>query len=300
MTNDPILKNLVEKVFSKPSVEILNLNMNKNRNCTPEVTLIESLLEIFPKVFAVIEISIKKNWQKCFDEGLKEIMLQSPKSYVHSMLIMCYRENEGAVDIYVRFLNVFALVNYVTDIFIIGGANVCELSCQTLTVFYENVLRKEFEERGGWKCLRKYIQDKKYVRCFHDCEKYNFVPDDFPKKLKVKIRDSFSYQQPSISHIFKMEIDCLREINDLTSKVMSSIKISPLNDLNSPRLNEHSILKEVERPSFNEANILEVSGTMVSEESDIYEFCQSKVENLEERLRYLLGVFELLDEMQNT
>ncbi|GFS48965.1 uncharacterized protein TNIN_280931 [Trichonephila inaurata madagascariensis] len=214
---------------------------------------------------------------------------------------MCYEESEGAVDIYDRFLNAFALVNYVTDIFIIGGANFCELSRQTLTVFYENVLRKDFEERGGWKCLRKYIQDKKYVRYFYDCEKYNFVADDFPKKLKVKIRDSFSYQLPSIPHNFQMELHFLREVDDLTSKVMSSIKISPLNDLNSPKFKEEqSILKEVDEPSFNKADILEVSSTMVSQESDKYEFCQSKVDDLEERLRYLLGVFELLDEMEDT
>ncbi|GFQ78970.1 uncharacterized protein TNCT_472641 [Trichonephila clavata] len=298
MEHDPIFRNLVEKVLSKPGLEKMNLNMDKNKDRTPEVTLIESLLEIFPKVFAVIEISIKKNWDKCF-EGLKEVMLQSPKSYVETMLTLCYIENEGTIDVYDRFLNVFALVNYVTNMYFTAtGADFYELSSLSLTIHYENVLRQDFEERGGWKCLNKYIQDKKYVRCFHDCEKYNFVTDDFPKKLKVKIRDSFSL--PWIILNAEMESRFHRVVDCLTNEVMSSVK-SPLNDLNSPKLNEEqSISKEAERSSFSTANILEVSGTVVSEKSDLFAFCQYKVEDLEETLQYLLGVFELLDEMQDT
>ncbi|GFQ89813.1 hypothetical protein TNCT_22831 [Trichonephila clavata] len=87
-----------------------------------------------------------------------------------------------------------------------------------------------------------------------------------------------------------------RVVDSLTNKVMQSVK-SPLNDLNSPKLNEEqSISKEAEGSSFSTANILEVSGTVVSEKSDLFAFCQSKVEDLEETLQYLLGVFELLDE----
>ncbi|GFQ97420.1 uncharacterized protein TNCT_649151 [Trichonephila clavata] len=301
MEHDPIFRNLVEKVLSKPGVEKMNLNMDKNKDRTPEVTLIESLLEIFPKVFAVIEISIKKNWDKCFDEGFIEVMLQSPKSYVKAMLTLCCTENEGTIDVYDRFLNVFALVNYVTNMyFTAAGANFYELSSLTLTVYYENMLRQDFEKRGGWKCLNKYIQAKKYVRCFHDCEKYNFVTDDFPKKLKVKIRDSFSYQLPSINFNAEIEYRFYRVVDCLTNEVMSSVK-SPLNDLNSPKLNEdQSISKEAEGSSFSTANILEVSGTVVSKKSGLYPFCQSKVKDLEETLQYLLGVFELLDETQDT
>ncbi|GFQ89815.1 uncharacterized protein TNCT_22841 [Trichonephila clavata] len=166
MKNDPIFRNLVEKVLSKPGVEKMNLNMDKNKDRTPEVTLIESLLEIFPKVFAVIEISIKKNWKKDFDAGLKEVMLQSPKWYAEVMMTLSCKENEGGIDVYDRFLNVFALVNYVTNMYFTAtGADFYELSSLSLTIHYENVLRQDFEERGGWKCLNKYIQDKKYVRC---------------------------------------------------------------------------------------------------------------------------------------
>ncbi|GFS48963.1 uncharacterized protein TNIN_280911 [Trichonephila inaurata madagascariensis] len=155
MANDPIFRQLVEKVFSKPSEEILSLKMDKNKDCTPEVNLIENLLEVLPTVFAVIEISIKKNWKKCFDEGLKELMLKSSRSYVRGIMLLCCKENEGVVDIYDRFLNVFALVNYATNvIFTATGANY-ELSSRALTVFYENVLRQDFDKRGGWKCLKK-------------------------------------------------------------------------------------------------------------------------------------------------
>ncbi|GFQ89818.1 uncharacterized protein TNCT_22871 [Trichonephila clavata] len=298
MKNDPIFRNLVEKLLSKPGVEKMNLNMDKNKDRTPEVTLIESLLEIFPKVFAVIEISIKKNWKKGFDAGLKEVMLQSPKWYAEVMMTLGCKENEGGIDVYDRFLNVFALVNYVTNMYFTAtGTDFYELSSRNLTIHYENLLRQDFEERGGWKCLNKHIQDKEYVRCFHDCEKYNFVTDDFPKKLKVKIRDSFSYQLPSINLNAEMESRFHHVVDCLTDEVMSSVK-SPLNDLNSPKLNEEqSISKEAEGSSFSTANILEVSCTVVSENSDLFAFCQRKVEDLEETLQYLLGVFELLDEI---
>ncbi|GFY43766.1 hypothetical protein TNIN_24151 [Trichonephila inaurata madagascariensis] len=99
MANDPIFKYLVEKVFLKSSVEILSLNMDKNKDCTQEVTLIKNLLEIFPKVFAVLEISIKKNWKKSFDEGSKELTLKSSSSYVGVIMTLCRKENEEAVDI---------------------------------------------------------------------------------------------------------------------------------------------------------------------------------------------------------
>ncbi|GFY43767.1 hypothetical protein TNIN_24161 [Trichonephila inaurata madagascariensis] len=52
---------------------------------------------------------------------------------------------------------------------------------------------------------------------------------------------------------------------------MSPETISPLNNLNSPKLNkEQSNSKEAERSNSSKANILEVSGTMVPEESDLY------------------------------
>ncbi|GFS48962.1 uncharacterized protein TNIN_280901 [Trichonephila inaurata madagascariensis] len=295
MANDPIFRHLAKEVFSIPNVEILNLNLDNNEYSKSEIALIKNLLDVFPKVFAVLEISIKRNWTPYIDTYIKELMLQTPELYVGVMLTFCCKENEGAVDIYDRFLNVFALVNYITNmVFTTTGANFYELSSQILTVFYENVLRQDFDERGGWKCLKKYIQDKKFVKYFNDCDKHNFVTDDFPKKLKLKIRDSFSFQSPSIPRTYEMEAEFVSMVDDLKSKVMSSAKISPLND---PKLKEDlSISKEAERSNSSKANILEVSGTMVSDESDLYARCKSKVEELEYRLQDLVVIFQLLDE----
>ncbi|GFY50906.1 uncharacterized protein TNIN_161321 [Trichonephila inaurata madagascariensis] len=189
-------------------------------------------------------------------------MLESPNSYVGGIMLLCCTENIAAVDIYDRFLNVFALVNYVTNMmFTTTGANFYELSSRVLTVFYEHVLRRDFDKRGGWKCLQKYIQDKKFVKYFHDCEKHNFVTDDFPKKLKLKIKDSFSSLSPSISRIYGREDEILSMANDLAKKVTSHVKISPLNDSNSPKLNEEqSTSKETKISNSNKANSLEVPG----------------------------------------
>ncbi|GFQ89810.1 hypothetical protein TNCT_22821 [Trichonephila clavata] len=159
------------------------------------------------------------------------------------MLSLCYKQNDGAIDIYDRFLNVFALVNYVTNMsFTATGAHFYELSSRTLTVFYEMELRQDFEKCGGWKFLQKYIQDKNNIIC----------------------------------------------------------KISPLNDLNSPKLNKEQSISKAERSNSSKANILEVSGTMAPVESELYARCKSKVEELEERLRCLVGIFELLDELKDT
>ncbi|GFV47705.1 uncharacterized protein TNCV_1708991 [Trichonephila clavipes] len=299
MANDTIFGHLIKEVFSNPNVEMLNLNLDKNKYSKSEIALIKNLLDAFPKVFAVLEISIKRNWSPYIDIYMKELMTQSPESYVGVMLTICCKENEGAVDIYDRFLNVFALVNYVTNmIFTATGENLYELSSQILTVFYENVLRQDFDKCGGWKCLKKYIQDKNYVKCFHDCKKHKFVTDDFPKKLKLKIRDSFSSQPPSVPRTYEMEAEFDRMVDDLKSKAMSSAKGSPLNDLNSPKLNNNlSVSKETEISNSSKANILEDSGTTVSEELGLYALCQSKIDELENRLQYLVGIFELLDEM---
>ncbi|GFT55504.1 uncharacterized protein TNCV_1326711 [Trichonephila clavipes] len=298
MANDTIFGHLIKEVFSNPNVEMLNLNLDKNKCCKSEIALIKNLLDAFPKVFAVLEISIKRNWSY-IDIYMKELLTQSPESYVGVMLTLCCKENEGAVDIYDRFLSVFALVNYVTNmIFTATDENLYELSSQILTVFYENVLRQDFYKRGGWKCLKKYIQDKKYVKCFHDCEKHKFVTDDFPKNLKLKIRDSFSSQPPSIPRTYEMEAEFVRMVDDLKSKAMSSVKISPLNGLNSPKLdNNLSVSKETEISNSSKANIFEDSGTTVSEELDLYALCNCKIDELENRLQYLVGIFELLDEM---
>ncbi|GFS48964.1 hypothetical protein TNIN_280921 [Trichonephila inaurata madagascariensis] len=95
-----------------------------------------------------------------------------------------------------------------------------------------------------------------------------------------------------------MDAEFVCMADGLINKVALPVKISPLNDINSPKLNEEKPISETaEKPNSSKANILEVSGTKVPEESDLYARCKSKVEELEERLQYLVGIFELLDEM---
>ncbi|GFY54762.1 uncharacterized protein TNIN_72191 [Trichonephila inaurata madagascariensis] len=135
------------------------------------------------------------------------------------------------------------------------------LTSKILTVFFGNVLREDFNKRGGWKHLEKHILYKKYLEYYDECLPYDFVFDDIPKDLKQRMQDSYSPLQ-TLGSIFirKNTISKEAERSSLTeANVLKkcSVATSLLKELSSPTLNEeNSVSKETERSSLTEANVL--------------------------------------------
>ncbi|PRD22927.1 UNVERIFIED_CONTAM: hypothetical protein NCL1_47773 [Trichonephila clavipes] len=277
MASDPIFTHLIQELYSDSYVAVLGSISDIIKDCKPKGPLTKSLLELLPKVFDVLEIGIKDCWPIYIDKNLKSIVA-SPELYVSHVMMMCWIEKNTTPDIYERFLIVLTLVKYVVDlVYHTSGKKFYPLTSKILTVFFENVLREDFNKRGGWKHLKKHILNKKYLEYYDECLSYDFIFDDIPKDLKQRMQDSYSPLQ-TLDSIF---------IRKNTSNFKKK--------LISPTLNkEHSVSKEVGRSSSTEANGLDDLEMMPSLEIK-YRHCVCQIKQLKEKLIQLISTFQLLE-----
>ncbi|GFQ97417.1 uncharacterized protein TNCT_649141 [Trichonephila clavata] len=187
------------------------------------------------------------------------------------------------------------------------GKKLYQLNSRILTVFFENCLREDFKNRGGWKRLEKHILSRKYREYHNECAAYRFVMDDIPDDLKRKIRHSFASKSEPPKDVPR------ERINDLTQQVMSFVGTSLLNEINSPKMNKENLVsKEAEGSSSAKSNVLEDSdllcdgtistGANMLEVSDMarssgkqVNLCVSHLNQLEDKLKGLISIFELLE-----
>ncbi|GFY38123.1 uncharacterized protein TNIN_64291 [Trichonephila inaurata madagascariensis] len=292
MPSDPTFQHLLEVFFPSSYMETSDLHRDLRKDITPKEHL-KDLFDLIGDALAVLEISIHFAWSKplSYDQFA---MMQSVQRYVWNVMFLCWAEKEEVTDIYDRTLSVVALVKYTSEVIsFTSGKNFYKLNSRILTVFFESCLREDFKKRGGWKRLRKHILSRKYREYHEECAAHLFVIKDIPHDLKRKIRLSFA-NMPKITEAPRERID------DLTREVMSSVGTSLLNELNSPKMNkDKSASKEAKRSSSDEANVLEDSDMCVlrSSEKQI-NICENHLNQLEEKLKGLISIFELLETEQ--
>ncbi|GFU25114.1 uncharacterized protein TNCV_3360461 [Trichonephila clavipes] len=307
MPSDPIFQHFLEVFFPYSYMEASDLHMVLVKDITPKGPLTKNLFYLIADTLDVLDISIHDAWSGHIGKE-RRAMMQSVKFYVWHVISMCWVEKLVVADIYDRTLSVVALVRFVSEMFwFTSGKKLYQLNSRILTVFFENSLKEDFKKRGGWKRLEKHILNRKYKEYHNKCAAYRFVFDAIPDDLKLEIRQSLvsRFDYPKELHSEK--------IDDLTQEVMSSIGFSLLNEINSPKINEgKSVSKEAEGSSSNKANVLKDSempcdGTSSVEadalkDSDMprssekqINLCVSRVNQLEEKLKDLISIFELLE-----
>ncbi|GFT55503.1 uncharacterized protein TNCV_1326701 [Trichonephila clavipes] len=306
MPSDPTFQNLLEVFFPSSYMESSDLHMIFGKDITPKGHLTNNLFDLIADAFAVLEISIHGAWSLQLSNN-RRAMMQSAEKYVCNIMCMCWLEKTVVTDIYDRTLSVIALVKYMSEaIYFISGKRFYKLNSRILTVFFENCLREDFKKRGGWKRLEKHILSRKFREYHDECAAYHFVIDDIPDDLKRKIRLAFA----STSGLPK-EVPGER-INYLTVEVMWSVGTSLLNEINSPKWNKESVSKKVEESSLTITNVLKDLDMTFVEASCIkadvcqdlnmtrssekqMNLCASHLSQLEEKLKDLILIFELLE-----
>ncbi|GFS49871.1 uncharacterized protein NPIL_448191 [Nephila pilipes] len=276
-------------------MEGMDLNWREKKDYKPKGPLTKTLLDKLRKVFAVQEIVIKDTWS----EHIHDNLTFTPEQYVWHLSLMCCSAKRIVSDIYDRFLIVISIVTCIAELtFVATGRNFYKLTPQILSVFFENVLRKNFDKRGGWKRLEKHIVSRKYLECYDDLVASNFDPDE---ELRLKIRKIFLITSPSISFpISENEREVTRHYTDhLTRKVMRSIEPSLLMQLSFSKLNkEPPVPTQAEGLDPSKKNIgsseLQDKNTKNSFETDL-RVCIKGINKMEEKLRDLISIFELLD-----
>ncbi|GFS48960.1 uncharacterized protein TNIN_280881 [Trichonephila inaurata madagascariensis] len=289
MASDPIFCHFVQELFPYSYEEASGSPQAFKEEFTPKGPLTKDLIELIASSFNVIEIVIQEIWSNYIGKNRRS-MIQSAEFYVWHTISMCWMEEQIVTDIYDRFLSTIVLVRYVTEmIYCPTGKKFYKLTSRILTVFFENSLREDFMKRGGWKRLGKHILNRKYHEYFNECAQYGFIIDFIPEDLKKKIRQSFSF-------ITEISEDIPNEwIDDLTHQVMWSAGTSVLNEINSPKINKgKSVSKEAEGTSSKESNVLKDSDMPRSSEKQI-NLCVSHLNQLEEKLKELISMFELLE-----
>ncbi|GFY69712.1 uncharacterized protein TNIN_40461 [Trichonephila inaurata madagascariensis] len=293
MASDPIFTHLIQELYSDSYVARLGSISDIIKDCKPKGYLTKSLLELLPKVFDVLEIVVKICWSNYIDENLQS-MVDSAVAYVSYAMMGCWIERNTVPDIFDRFLIALTFVNYLADlIYCTTAKKYYKLTPKILTVFFENVLMEDFKKRGGWKRLEKHILSKNYLEYHYECSAYDFVYDNIPKDLKQKMRESYAPLLASDSNITQIRTGKLL-MQNLVREVLISVTTSFLTELSPPSLSEEqSDSEETEGSSSTEAKVVE-DPYMYSRGID-YRLCESRLNRLEEKLRQLISIFELLE-----
>ncbi|GFT57625.1 uncharacterized protein NPIL_436441 [Nephila pilipes] len=295
--DDPYFRHLMQELFSGPYLEGLDSKLRKNKNYKPKGPLTKTLLHVLPKALTVIEVKIKELCKDYLDKKLKCMELSQEKYVGHSIAI-CLLVNVMFNGIYDKFLFVISVVICTAEMAHASfGREFYKLTPLILNVFFERVLREDFDKRGGWKRLEKHIMNKKYNEYYDVLVVSKFTASD---ELLRKIEDIF-LSDVSSNLIRKPPIQTLDETIDcLTREVISSVDTSQLNNLISHNLSEESSAStQQETSDTNKANGNSFD-LEISDENDcvcviVSDVWENRIRIMEEKLRQLLSIFELLD-----
>ncbi|GFT57623.1 uncharacterized protein NPIL_436431 [Nephila pilipes] len=297
MASDPYFKHLIQELFEGPYLEGLDFNLRQKKDYKPKGPLTRTFLDIFPKVFALLEDVMKTFCSSHIKKHLNS-MESSPEIYVYRSLFMCDLLGHFVKSKYDRFIFVLSLMSCSEKIISTAtGRKFYKLTSRILTVFFERVLWKEFDKLLFWKRLEKYIFSGKYNEYCDELVASNFsIDDDF----RDRITSLFHTAMSEISKIPQTVEDALYlRADTLTPEVMCSVENSLLYELSSPKLNEEQPVATLVKgacASNRNGNDSEFQNydTKAELKSNIYVF-ENRLKEMEETLRNLLSIFELLE-----
>ncbi|GFT14550.1 hypothetical protein NPIL_345831 [Nephila pilipes] len=245
---DPNFQHLMLELFEGPYVEELDLNLRKKKNYEPKGLLTISLLEMFPKVVAVLEDELT-----LFCARTSKGYLLSTNSLtelrVSYLFCTCLLFRKATICTYDLLLFVLSFVVCAVKLCYESiGSNLYKLTPIFLAAFYELYLRKDFEKHGGWKHLETHILRKKYNEYYYQLEASCPAVLD---ELRAKIRDTFLYKL-LLSRVSEKEIETISiEADKLSNDLLRSLEAPLMDELNTVGLlnKEQSVTSQAEGPS---------------------------------------------------
>ncbi|GFU43402.1 uncharacterized protein NPIL_310731 [Nephila pilipes] len=245
---DPNFKHFLIELFDGPYLEKKDLNLRKKKNYEPKGLLTVSLIDMFPKVVAVLEDELTLFCSRTSKRYLISTN-SSTEFYVSYLFCTCLLFRKATICTYDLLLFVLSLVVCAVKIWYeSAGRNLYKLTPFILAVFFELYLIEDFEKRGGWKHLEKHILRKKYNE-YYDLLKVSgpAVLDD----LRTKIRDRL-LSKLLLSRIEEEEVKTIRlEADKLSNNLLRSLEAPLLHELNTVVLlnKEQSVAAQAEGPS---------------------------------------------------
>ncbi|GFY54863.1 uncharacterized protein TNIN_297591 [Trichonephila inaurata madagascariensis] len=238
MADDPIFRHLTNQLFPYYYVKYgkIPLIMECTDSFVEKGVLTKYLFGTIVKAIYVLENAVASSWAVYLNTN-HELMTHSPKLYVNHVMKICRLEKELIHDVYERLISVCALV---TAIGIFTYRNTCEnfykLTPLILSVFFENVLKEDFEKQGGWECFEQYLLHQGYADWYDKLRISGSVVDDvanLPVEFQLKTKQLVSRRQRIDStDIILEEIGNRLRTAYLTREVFKSIDASILNELN--------------------------------------------------------------------
>ncbi|GFV12485.1 uncharacterized protein TNCV_1792641 [Trichonephila clavipes] len=220
--------------------------------------LTEDLFEIIAKTFYVLGCVLLLSWSNFLDEHYA-LMARSPKHYISLAIKACYIENHFNCDIHERFISVGSLVTVIGKyIYIRTNQAFYKLTPLILTVFFENVMKEDFEKQGSWKNLEKYLSKERFSDWYDSFKSSRYFIDhfdSFPEEIKIKLKE-LTLRRGSIlaSYEIVKTIGSESEIKDLTQKVISSAETSILYELRWPGLDEKQWISKKDEVSASNSS----------------------------------------------
>ncbi|GFY43455.1 uncharacterized protein TNIN_488791 [Trichonephila inaurata madagascariensis] len=197
MEKDAILQHLLRHLFPRYYVDHRKINMKVDLDSI-EPFILKGALTV--NLFNTITKSIHSLEDFALDFWMKylhqcKLSIQSIPNfsmYITHIMMLCL-DNLDANDMYEKFINICATV-IVSGIhaYRASGRTFYKLTPQILTVFFENVLKKDFKKQGGWESLEEYL-----VSYYLDYDETDFVfqpcrGDDDLLELREKTITFFS------------------------------------------------------------------------------------------------------------
>ncbi|GFT57629.1 uncharacterized protein NPIL_436461 [Nephila pilipes] len=245
---DPNFKHFLIELFEGPYLEEKDLNLRKKKNYKPKGLLTVSLLDMFPKVVAVLEDELTLF---CSESSFLYLLSTdlSTELHVSYLFYTCLLFRKATICPYDLLLFVLSLVVCAIKLWYeSAGRNLYKLTPIFLAVFFELYLIEDFEKRGGWKHLETHILRKKYNKYYDQLKVSSPAVLD---ELKAKIRDTF-LSEVLLSRVEEEEIETLKlQADKLSNDLLRGLEAPLLHELNTVVLlnKEQSVATQAEGPS---------------------------------------------------
>ncbi|GFS43032.1 uncharacterized protein NPIL_457571 [Nephila pilipes] len=245
---DQNFKHLMLELFKGPYLEELDLNLRKKKNYEPKGLLTISLLDMFPKVVAVLEDELTLFCSRT-SKGYLLYTNSSTEFRVSYLFCTCLSFRKATICTYDLLLFVLSFVVCAVKLcYEYTCSNLYKLTPFILAIFFELFLREDFEKRGGWKHLETHILRKKYNEFYDQLEASCPAVLD---ELRAKIRDTFLYKL-LLSRVPEKEIEIIKlEADKLSNDLLRSLEAPLMDELNTVGLlnKEQSVTSQTEGPS---------------------------------------------------
>ncbi|GFR22357.1 hypothetical protein TNCT_159481 [Trichonephila clavata] len=142
----------------------------------PKGVLTENLFDINYKVFYCLQDLIISSWNKSLAHS-DVLIIKSPRLFVKYLLVFCLAKGHLIKSFWERFITVCASVMVIgTHVSYMNSKKFYKLTPRILIVLFEEVLKQDFKNQGGWKRLERYLIHKNYLEYYEAFRHFRLKP----------------------------------------------------------------------------------------------------------------------------